>query len=185
MSHLPTILTGLIGVAAVVIAWLGYRFSRQQARESWLRTYKELHEKFWNDAEFREVRAWLAYEVAYALIEPVLEKRKSLAKKEEPCSLVKEEYEILEKLDRFLNFLLGVIVINPEFGKNSALWQQLYFAYWLKRFGDSNRRDLRWYLCEFYPELYKMMRESRKEKGPDRFLEVDVRPDSPGGKESQ
>lgn len=151
-------LQAIIGFAGVVIAGLVYVLSRQQARESWLRTYKELHETFWSDTDFRKIRAWLACDNSYSKIRPTLKKRQMI--NNEPClsdSMSEEEYRILEKLDRFLNFLMRVVVINPEFKKREDLWEKLYFRYWLKQFGHPNRPELRWYLRKFYPQLYDML----------------------------
>jgi hypothetical protein len=160
MSQILIALNSLMGLVLVFIAALGIKLSRQQARDSWLRTYKELHETFWSEPDFQEVRAWLANEVTYATVKPVLKKRQAMANNQEACSLPLEEYEVLEKLDKFLNFLLAVIIINPEFKKRVDLWQNLYFDYWLKKFGDSNRPELGWYLKEFYRELHEMIGRS-------------------------
>jgi hypothetical protein len=154
---ISNLLSSLIGLAGgLIAAVLVYKFSRQQARESWLRTYKELHEFFWSDSDFQEIRAWLACNRSYAKIQPILEKRQLIAKEHGLSdSLSEEEYKMLERLDRFLNFLLRVIVINPDFKRRKDLWDKLYFQYWLDQFYHPNRPELRWYFEEFYEEIYK------------------------------
>lgn len=158
-QFISILLPSLLGLAGVLIAaGLVYKFSRQQARESWLRTYKELHEFFWSDPDFREIRAWLACTDAYAKIQPVLEKRQLIDKENRPSdSISEEEYKKLEKLDRFLNFLLRVIVLNPEFKRRRDLWDKLYFQYWLDQFYHPSRPELRWYFGEFYEDIYKTL----------------------------
>ncbi len=166
LQLISTLLATLTGMASIVIAALAYKFSRQQARESWLRTYKELHETFWSDPDFRKIRAWLACNRSYSTIQPVLVKRQLIDKGLKPVeSLSEEEYKVLEKLDRFLNFLLRVIVINPEFKRRKDLWDKLYFQYWLERFYDSSRPELRWYFGKFYEGIYNTLGVLPPERG--------------------
>ena len=149
------VITGL----GVLIGWLGLRHSHQLARDSWLRTYKDLHEVFWSDPDFPKIRAWLACDSAYSQVVPVLRKRMKID--QEPAaqlSLTEDEYAQLEKLDRFLNFMMRVItVLKPEFTRRKDLWTKLYFDYWLAQFGKESRRELAWYLERFYPDLTSLL----------------------------
>lgn len=160
-GSLSQILQWLPGVMGALIAWLGYKLSRQQSRESWLRTYKDLHEAFWSDPDFREIRAWLACDAAYSRLCPILSKRRQIDEGVQPAlSLTEDEYAQLERLDRFLNFLMRVVVVNPEFKRQKSLWTKLYFDYWLAQFGRATRSELTWYLQRFYPDLAVMLPES-------------------------
>lgn len=160
---ISNILQGIIGLAGVVIAGLVYALSRQQKREAWLRTYKELHETFWSDVDFKDVRAWLACDESYSKIRPVFKKRQAIDEEGSVAGeLSEEEYRVLEKMDRFLNFLMRVVVINPEFKRRRDLWEKLYFDYWLMQFGIPSRPELAWYLRKFYGELDGMLQNSIK-----------------------
>jgi len=166
LKLISQLLQGLTGIAGIVIAALVYKFSRQQDRESWLRTYKELHETFWSDPDFRTIRAWLASNDAYSTIQPILEKRRLIDDGPKIAEILnEEEYKVLEKFDRFLNFLLRVIVINPEFKRRRDLWDKLYFQYWLDRFYDPNRPELKWYFDNFYQRIYKTLGILPREEG--------------------
>lgn len=147
----------VITFIGVVIAGLVHRHSIQQARESWLRTYKELHEAFWSDPDFREIRSWLACDSAYSIIQPIMKKRQLIAEKPSAsASISVEEYQVLEKLDRFLHFLLRIAVLNPEFENRRDLWDKLYFGYWLKKFNHQQQRpELKWYYEEFYKQQFE------------------------------
>lgn len=155
-DSISSIIQGVIGVAGLLIAGLVYLHSRMQNKESWLRVYKELHETFWADSDFREVRLWLACESAYQQIQPIIKRRQS-----DKALVSKEDYHTLEKLDKFLNFLMRVITTNPEFNRRKDLWDKLYFHYWLEQFSDPTRPELKWYLNTFYLELDKMLARHR------------------------
>jgi hypothetical protein len=161
-SMVQILVVGFAGIANVVIAYFVLRLRSQQARESWLRTYKDLHESFWSEPDFREVRTWLACNQSYAHVQYVFERRRLLD--DTIDSVSEEEYPVLEKLDRFLNFLRRVTVIDPEFKeRRCGLWKDLYFEYWLRQFDDPLRSDMRWYLIRFYESLNDLLKTSLRE----------------------
>jgi hypothetical protein len=143
----------LISIIGVVIAWLLYRLNVQQQRDTWLRTFKDMHEAFWNDADMAEVRAWLACQAAYLEIEPILAKRKRIEDgKDDPRNLSKEEYATLEKLDKFFNFMQRTLAIieRVKVARHRDLWHQFYVQYWLNVLRREDRTLLQWYVKKFY-----------------------------------
>ena len=166
--NLQAIIGVVTTITGTVVAVFVYILSRQQLRDSWLQTYKELHETFWSDSTFRNVRAWLACDSAYEPLRAVLEKRRAIDEQRlSPTNLTQEEYSFLESLDRFFNFLIRVIVINPQFKRRPDLWKKLFFDYWLLQV--TKRSELLWYLRRFYEdELFLMLTKSNVECPPGR-----------------
>ena len=152
MSHsfqiLDLIFSAIIGAAGVVISVLLYRLSCQRRRESWLKTFMDMHHEFWKEPDYAEVRSWLACDVAFKSIAPVLRKREKC-----PSEITDSEYKILEKLDKFLNFMARIVEVNPEFPRQGDVWERLFFEYWLKECAHKKRKELHWYLKRFYKDL--------------------------------
>jgi len=165
IAILSAITTGLASIAGAAIAWMLYRLNGRQQKESWLRAFTEFHEAFWNDSDMSEVRCWIAYERAYLDIKPILQKRKDIEEgKLSPETLEKREYEVIDKLDKFLNLVLRVDVISSllksDYGQH--LLRELFIDYWLKQSLRENRAELKWYVEHFLPELAKpQMLESK------------------------
>lgn len=153
-------LTFVASIAGIAIAYLVYQLDRRQHKETWIRTYREIHAVFWNDPNMAKVRYWINYDRAYLEIKPVLEKRRKIADGELPLvELFDTEYKVLDDLDKFYNLVLQVIALNKhvkaDFGQD--LWTNLYFSYWVKEriADDPERSDLLWYIKTFYgEELY-------------------------------
>ncbi len=159
MNDFASVVNGSVAAAGVLVAYMVYRLSRQNQTESWLRTYEDLHEIFWTDPAIREVRSWLASSPAYEKVKPAFVQRRRILEGEDSADQQSsKDYEALEKMDRFLNFLMRVVAVNPAFEKQRDLWQNLYFGYWLEQFARDDRREICWYVQQFYPYLYKVMR---------------------------
>jgi hypothetical protein len=151
----------VIAAAGTAIAILAFRVNRQGHRESWLRNYRELHELFWTDQSLKDVRHWLASDRAYRFARAALLKRRRLEELKglgqaisDDDYLTDEEYEVIEKLDRFLNFVQRVqIVVVPEFRKKADFWSTLFFAWWLVRCRSADREEIHWYIRTCYPDI--------------------------------
>ena len=143
--------TIILGIAGLLISWAVYQQTNQRARETWLRTFASIHEAFWDDPDIHEVRCWLAYPRAYETLRTVLLKRQALSDEAQDVpDLEREEFLMLDKLDKYLNTLLRVITINPEVSKHRDLWNALHFKYWLNACLDLRRPELNWYVKKFY-----------------------------------
>jgi hypothetical protein len=166
----PTEAQVFISIIGVVIAWLLYRMNVQQQRDAWLRTFKEMHEAFWNDLDMAEVRAWLACQTVYLEIEPILAKRKAIDEAPEDAThLTKDEYVVLEKLDKFFNLMhRTVAVINRvKVGHYMDLWQRFYVQYWLSLVDVPDRQLVHWYVNRFYSELSALRRSLMEKEGSE------------------
>jgi hypothetical protein len=154
---LMTSATGAVtSVAGAVIALMLYRLNKNQQKDSWLKVYKEVHEAFWNDPMMAEVRSWVACEQAYLEIKPILQKRQNIDEgKLSSDNLNKSEYTVIDKLDRFLNLVLRINVVNSQsnFDDGQSAWRALFVDYWLIESMKENRSELNWYVQRFFPEL--------------------------------
>jgi hypothetical protein len=145
----------ILGVAGLLVSWALYLQNKQRGRETWIRTYAEFHREFWNDLHFQEVRCWLAYPAAYRRLRTVLIKRQKLANEARDAKeLNKEEYVMLEKLDKYLNMIMRAVTINPEVSTQRDFWDSLHFKYWLNACLDTRRPELAWYIEKFYKPLF-------------------------------
>src|SRR5262245_30287910 len=85
----------------ILVALFGLFLNFKQRQDSWVRSFNELHQAFWQDGDFEKVRAWIANDQEYSKLDPILQKRFSGRGK-----LSGEEYKELERLDKFFNLLL-------------------------------------------------------------------------------
>lgn len=139
-----SLLQHISNVAGVALAVLVYLFNRQQKRGSWLAVFNDLHRQFWEDDQLARMRARLACDTEYDKLKIVIEKRLK-----DSVHLKADEYAFLEDLDKFFNFLLRVKVVNPQLGRCSKLWDDLYFQYWINKIYESRRYHI-WVYFEAY-----------------------------------
>jgi len=145
----------ILGIGGILISWAIYQLTQQRIKETWIRTYAEFHEAFWTDGDHHEVRCWLAYPAAYKPLRSVLIKRRNLSGNPPSTrELNKKEYEMLDKLDKYLNTIMRAVTINPEVSTKRDLWDALHFKYWLNACLDRRKPELSWYVEKFYRPLY-------------------------------
>ena len=125
-KNLPLIITSFVGLVNSALAYLVYQLNRQNRNDAFAKSYTELHEKFWSDEDFKKVRSWLANEESYRELRPILKNRLM-----ERSSVSKNDYEQLERLDKFMNFMIRAQEVDRQLDKK-GLSEKLYFNYWLK-----------------------------------------------------
>ena len=137
--------TALVGVIGFV---LGHFTNLRKEQSEWRKDFRELYQQFWDSTEMGEVRAWLACDEGYKIIEPVLQRRLN-------GNTTLEDYAILEKLNRFSALLIRIINMNnlPASKEERVLWKELYFSFWLKKI--HNRALLNAYMMECWPPLFE------------------------------
>ena len=171
MDLITSILTLIVTIAATAV---GAIFTALRYRESRAADLREMHETFWSDDEMKPVRHWLSCDREYSTeCEPALRKREKLRElslvDDPPAKadyLEKNDYQVIERLDRFLNFfqrLHGVsqppgfisLCLTDQQNSKSTIkfWNQLYFGWWLGRCRAEDRKLIEWYTNEFYPSL--------------------------------
>ena len=161
----------ILGVAGFFISWAVLRQSKQQMKDTWIRSYAEIHSTFWNDPTIQEVRCWLAYPKAYNDLRSILLKRQALCKAPGGrTQLTYKEYSKLDKLDKYLNILLRAVTLNRKIYLKKDFWNALHFKYWLCACLESRKPELIWYVQKFYSQLYdfcqtREMREYGKKIG--------------------
>jgi hypothetical protein len=154
LEEIDLVLKGIIGLMGALVSFLIYLHYRQQRRDAWLRDFRELHKVFWNDEAMADVRAWLANEQAYREIVSVLVARRNVEEGTlNPAKISREDYVVLEKLDKFCNIMTSVQVLDPSFSNHKKLWQRLFVEYWVEQIFSKNRSELGWYVTKFYREL--------------------------------
>lgn len=154
----------LIAAAGFMIAWRRHVATQYS-------TLRELHELFWTDKEMKEVRAWLSCAQAFNEVRPVFEKRRQIDEGNvTDLELTPEEYQEIEKLDRFLNYLQRLQAVSPKLFSPKKFWESLNFSYWLHQFRRSDRTAISWYAQTCYPDLMKL---HTKFQPPRSFLNRD------------
>jgi hypothetical protein len=183
LEEVDLILKGIIGFTGALVSFLIYLHYRQQRKDAWLRDFRELHKAFWNDEAMADVRAWLANEQAYREIVSVLVARKSVEEGAlNPAKISREDYIVLEKLDKFCNLMTSVQVLDPSFSNHKKLWQRLFVEYWVEQIFSDARSELGWYVDKFYKELTHDWRgKSRFQRIVSRLLRSNSRRRKPPG----
>lgn len=137
----------LQAIILITVGTFGYILNRRLREDTWARTLRDFHQFFWTDPDCKEVRSWIACDNAYNGVDKILDK----TKKEE--SLTKEEYNTIEKIDKFLALLLSYKQIERKHSMHGDISNRLFDSYWIKEIRGEKRKEFLWYLGEFYPEL--------------------------------
>ena len=157
ISIIDIILKSITGVFGIIIAYLIYQLDRHRQKETWVKTYREIHEAFWNDPVMAKVRYWINYDRAYLEIKPILQKREEVDEgKVSLEELLESEYKYLDDLDKFYNLALEVAALNShlKIKFEQDYWKHLSFDFWVSdRISDEKRTELKWYVHRFYREL--------------------------------
>jgi hypothetical protein len=175
ISLLTSITGAITSGAGAVIAWMLYRLSENQQKDAWLKVYKEVHEAFWDDFVMAEVRSWIACEQSYLELKQVLQKRKDIDEgKLSADNLDGTEYVLIDKLDKFLNLVLRINVVNSQLSSDygQRAWKTLFIEYWLIESMKENRSELNWYVQRFFPEVLDstlLLAQSIEGKGKRRY----------------
>ena len=144
-DNLSIVLTAIFGLISSFMAYLAYLLNKQTRTDNFAKSFNELHSQFWNDNDFVEVRSWLANDFGYEQIKPTL-----IKKNIKDDSLTLTEYTILEKLDKFMNFMVRAEEVGFQLAKK-GLWEKLNFKHWIIR---SKERTELW---EYYTLHYKTL----------------------------
>jgi len=71
-----------LAIAGICIALFSFKLNKQKYQDSWLETYRIIHETFWNDEAYKKYRQWLSCDRSYGELRKVLIKRKKIAENE-------------------------------------------------------------------------------------------------------
>ena len=135
----------LTGLGAGWIVWLGHQLARRQRADAWLENLNHLHGLFWEDPDFAEVREWLASDAAYPALCESIEVRFL-----QPAQMSHEDYRRIELLDKFINFLIRVRVVDSQLDANVDLWGELSFSFWLEILGELGR----WHVWVYFQHAF-------------------------------
>lgn len=151
------------------------KISKDQYKTDWLNSFKEQHKNFWNDEDYKKIRACLANDFSYNELKVIITKRLSSKK----CNLSIEEYDLLDKLDKFYNFLLSVSlgltspIIEEQF---DLVKNELFFKYWGIEVVTKNRIEVLVYIDKFYKNvLNKLILDSIDNQEDKRKLLEEIR----------
>lgn len=141
------ILQLIIGSASIIIASYVYKLNKQARSDNWYKTFNELHEAFWNDADFAKMREWIINDFEYSKIHEILKRRFFYGN-----HFDKEEYRDIEVIDKFFNFMLKAQEVGTQLNENDRLWEKLYFNYWVDDIINKERYLLwKYYQIYYYP----------------------------------
>ena len=134
-------------IAVAILAYLGIRLNHQLRNDAWTRALRDFHQFFWTDDDCQKVRSWIACDVAYLTILPVLQKRRL------NLNISEEKYEILEKIDKCFALLVSYNMLskNKYFHRRSA--RRFFDEYWITE--TKKRHELYLYGKKFYKELFE------------------------------
>ena len=117
IADFGAVITGLL---AAWVVWLGHRLTNRQRADAWLDHLNTLHRLFWEDADFVEVREFIALDSQYELLSISLETRFL-----QPKQMSRDDYQKIELLDKFFNFLIRVRLVDSQLDAKRDLWEEL------------------------------------------------------------
>ena len=135
----------ITSLLAAWVVWLGHRLTSRQRADAWLDNLNKLHLLFWEDADFIEVREYIALDSQYEALCSSIEIRFL-----HPKQLTREDYHKMELLDKFFNFLIRVRLVDSQLDAKRDLWEELIFEYWLDSITDRQRWHLFMYFESFF-----------------------------------
>jgi hypothetical protein len=139
----------ILGLATSLIALLVYLQNRKDSKANWERCFSELHNNFWIDKDLRCVRKWLVNEDSYSELKPILEKRMNHG----GHAIEKGEYDSIDRLDKFLNYLSRIVYLVPVTKEQAEIWENFFFGYWIKQCLSGEKKEIQWYVERFYKNL--------------------------------
>jgi len=141
-------------IAAIVASKNSRKIFEKSSEDEWLKTFQAHYFSFWNDADLRDVRMAIMNDEAYEEIKPILAKRL-----ESPESLTKQEYQEIDKVDKFINTLTVIRQTDPNLGGKLKIGGGLFLKFWYISPKKMNRLELLEYIREFYPNSYQIILE--------------------------
>jgi hypothetical protein len=150
-SELSQIALAIVGAFIAVFA---HRLSHRQRIDTWVRTFTDMHRLFWQDDDFGKVRAWIANDQCYFELEKILCLR---LLKDGRSTVSPQGYSSLEKLDKFLNFLLAAHDTTDHISEGERFWDELYFQFWVDEIVRANRHYLWIYWQDYYIEYANLI----------------------------
>jgi hypothetical protein len=147
-----------LGVLGLLLTLAGYFLGRKTFYSESTKTFLELHKYFWDDNSVIQVRKWLACDDAYNTeLKPILLKRildvnqaiENQKKSNSTQSVLNNEYECLEKLDKFLHSLIRVYNYSHILSKKfEPALKDYFFDYWEQRAFE--RKEINVYIDTYY-----------------------------------
>ncbi len=152
---LAPLITLVTGSVAAIIAALVYRLNSTQRQDTWLRGLWEFHRGFWQDEKMASVRAWIANNDAYnSEARDVLAKRMRMGSYANgSAELTKEEYKVLETIDRFAALMVSYQGISKANRGIHEEVRQRVFDYWIHEVTQQRRPEFHAYIVKYFPEL--------------------------------
>ena len=153
---LGPLLGGVSLAAGAAATWVTYLFyHRKTVQAAWIESYRLLYAEFWKDEGIAKVRNLISNDIAYAAVEPILEKRL----KTDSNQLGNDENEMIELVDKFCALLIRIKFFESQWltPTQRALWNETYRDYWITRV--KKRKALRDYIDRFWPGLRPLLRE--------------------------
>ena len=140
---------------SALIALMALQHNRKNTQEPWMVTFRELHKEFWDDDDMTKVRTWICCDEAYRLtLLPVLNRRLS-------GQVSRDEYLILDTLDKFLALMLRVVIIQSSKMSNEQkkIFKGLNYYWWLHQ--ARNRTEIYKYIEITTETLYPFVRDAK------------------------
>lgn len=124
---------GLIGAAAA--GWATFILYHRKSLESqWAEGFRQIYTDFWKDEKVSKARRWIDNDFEYEELKRVL----NLVPERGSFNMRPEDYDYIERLDRFLATILRVLSFIQR-RKNSMreeqrwLWANMFEGYWVAK----------------------------------------------------
>jgi|NGEPerStandDraft_6_1074524.scaffolds.fasta_scaffold222176_1 hypothetical protein len=162
---LGPILSGFSLVAAAAAAWTTFIFYHRKTLDAaWIESYRLLYAEFWKDEDIAAVRNFITNDLAYAEIEPILDKRLST----DSNTLDHEDNKKIEQIDKFCALLIRVKLSERRLKKPQRdLWNETYRDPWIAP--AKKRAALRNYMIRFWPGLRSLLGDDRHGSSANRL----------------
>lgn len=127
-AALGILVSAVAASTSIVFASFNAVHQSRTFQEPWLVTFREFQREFWNDPVIAQVRSWICCDEAYRTqLRDILAKRLK-------GQVTTEEYEVLEKLDRFFALMLRIVYVQvrPVSDEQAKLITGLGYDWWLR-----------------------------------------------------
>ncbi|MBY6002844.1 hypothetical protein KUV62_02935 [Salipiger bermudensis] len=154
-------------IVAGVVAWATFRLNKAKRLDALNAQLAELHDHFWREPDMARVREIIMVDLEYGSVQAAFENRL-----EGRQFVSSDDYQVLEKVDRYVNFVLRVDAVTKRYQKNGVrpndgkFVEEVLFEYWLRQIVVRKRYALFAYVITFFFVIPATRGPNKNDKEP-------------------